>query len=258
MDAYTGFAGFYDSFMDNVPYDKWVKDTVDTLNRYGVKDGLICDIGCGTGRVTRMLKEKGFDMIGIDNSSDMLEIAMYEHMEESEGILYLLQDMREFELYGTVNAFVSLCDSMNYLLSEEDIVKTLKLVNNYLEAGGLFVFDMKTCYEYEKKMGNRTIVDNREDATLIWENRFDPKTNINSYDITIYGLVDEEEGLFERFDETHLQRCYSADTMRQLIEKAGMEFVTCYDSETLKEVTAETERTVFVAREKKQDGKLYV
>ncbi len=258
MDAYTGFAQEYDRFMDNVPYDSWAENITRILKNHGVTGGLVCELGCGTGSMTRRLKSKGFDMIGIDNSTDMLEIAMYDHMDESEGILYLCQDMREFELYGTVNAFVSVCDSMNYLLTEEDFVKTLKLVNNYLEAGGIFVFDLKTEYEFGEKMGNRAITDNRDDATLIWENRFDKKTGINSYDITIYALADEEEGLYERFEETHLQRCYSVDKIKELIEKAGMEFVGVEDAATGKEPTEKSERIYFTAREKRQKGKKYL
>lgn len=280
MNEYTGFATEYDRFMDNIPYDRWADYIESLLSEYGVcgkskkssagrgteeKDNrkLVCELGCGTGNITRRLRDKGYDMIGIDNSEEMLEIARYGHIDDENGesgndILYLLQDMRKFELYGTVDAFVSVCDSMNYLLKENDIVKTFRLVNNYLEAGGVFIFDMKTEYEYKTLMGNRTITDNRDDATLIWENKFDEKTGINTYDLTIYSLADEEENIFERFDETHKQRCYPVEKIKMLIEKAGMEFVCAYDAMTKKAPTDTSERIYFIAKEKKQEGKLYV
>ncbi len=258
MDKYTGFSACYEKFMDNIPYDQWAEYIVTLLKKYGVEDGLVCELGCGTGSITRRLSEAGYDMIGIDESEDMLEVAMYDHMEENNGILYLNQDMREMELYGTVNAFVCVCDSMNYLLTEEDLVKTFKLANNYLEAGGIFIFDMKTEYEFGTKMGNRTIVDNRDDGSLIWDNRFDPVTKENRYLITIYDPVPEEEGVFERIDELHVQKAYAPETVRKLIEKAGLEFVAVYDAFTFDGPKDDSERLYFIAREKRQEGKLYV
>jgi SAM-dependent methyltransferase len=258
MDMYTGFSACYEKFMDNIPYDRWAEYIVALLKKYGVKDGLVCELGCGTGSITRRLSKAGYDMIGIDSSSDMLEVAMYDHMEENSGILYLNQDMRETELYGTVNAFVCVCDSINYLLKEEDIVKTLKLANNYLEAQGIFIFDMKTEYEFGTKMGNRTIVDNREDGTLIWENRFDPGTKENRYDITIYDPIQDEDGIFERIEESHIQKAYAREDVIGMIEKAGMEFVADFDAFTFESPKADSERVYYIAREKRQEGKLYV
>ena len=113
MDAYTGFAEVYDLFMEDVPYETWRDFITGVLRREGISDWLVCELGCGTGRMTRMLAACGYDMIGIDASQEMLSVA---REKESEGILYLEQDMREFELYGTVRAVVSICDSMNYLL----------------------------------------------------------------------------------------------------------------------------------------------
>ncbi len=258
MDSYTGFSSCYEKFMDNIPYDKWAEYIVTLLKKFGVNDGLVCELGCGTGSITRRLAKAGYDMIGTDISEDMLEVAMYDHMDENNGILYLNQDMRETELYGTGNAFVCVCDSINYLLSEEDLIKTFRLANNYLEAGGVFIFDMKTEYEFGTKMGNRTIVDNREDGTLIWENRYDPFTKENRYDITIYDLISDEEGLFERIDETHIQKAYAPELVKELLAKAGMEFVAAYDAFTFDSPKADSERIYYIAREKRQEGKLYV
>lgn len=144
MDAYSSFASVYDQFMDNVPYEEWAEYLTGLLGEYQVHDGLVLDLGCGTGSLTEILAKKGYDMIGIDNSEDMLQIAMEKRADSGLDILYLLQDMREFELYGTVAAVVSICDSMNYLTDYEDLVQTLKLVNNYLDPQGCFYFR----YEY--------------------------------------------------------------------------------------------------------------
>ena len=132
MDAYTSFASVYDTFMDNIPYAEWADYLISLLKEYGIEDGLVLDLGCGTGNMTELLASRGYDMIGVDNAEEMLEIAMEKRADSEHDILYLLQDMREFELYGTVAAVVSLCDSMNYLTSEEDLLQVFNL-KHYLQ-----------------------------------------------------------------------------------------------------------------------------
>lgn len=192
-----------------------------------------------------------------------------EHPKTS--ILYLQQDMRELELYGTVAAFVSVCDSMNYLLEEQDLLQVFRLVNNYLDPGGLFIFDLKTEYYFEN-LAENTIAENRSEASFIWENFYDRKTKINQYDLTIYAseeLLEKEEysdgeaedveepNVFFRFDETHFQRAYSLETVKALLEKAGMEFLSAYDAFTEQEPQEKSERIYVLAREGYQKNKLY-
>ena len=169
-DIYGSFACVYDKFMDNVPYKEWGKYLKSLLEEQGISDGLMLELGCGTGSLTEILADAGYDMIGVDLSADMLDIAMEKREQSGNNILYLLQDMREFELYGTVRAVVSICDSMNYLPCEEDFLQTLKLVNNYLDPEGVFIFDLNTPYKYRELIGDATIAENREDASFIWEN----------------------------------------------------------------------------------------
>ena len=102
MSSYENFARVYDLFMDNIPYEEWCAYLTGLLREYNIEDGLILELGCGTGNATRILSSSGYDMIAIDNSPDMLEIAMEKKAEDGQDILYLLQDMREFELYGTL------------------------------------------------------------------------------------------------------------------------------------------------------------
>ena len=162
MEQYTNFAKVYDLFMDNVPYDKWVEQIKDILYKENIKDGLICDLGCGTGAITERLANLGYDMIGIDNSYDMLDVAMEKKYASGNDILYLCQDMREFELYGTCAAIVSACDSINYILNFEDLVKVFKLVNNYLDPKALFIFDCNTFYKYKNILADKVFAENTE------------------------------------------------------------------------------------------------
>ena len=266
MEAYTGFAQVYDEFMDNIPYEEWSRYLIELLKENGLKEGIVLDLGCGTGSITEKLAKSGYDMIGIDNSEDMLSIAREKAMDEELDILYLLQDMREFELFGTVAGVVSICDSMNYITSEDDLLKVFKLVNNYLDPKGLFVFDMNTPYKYKHILADNTIAENREDSSFIWDNYFDEETGINQYDLAVFVKAEEEseedewqEGeVFYRFQETHYQKAYELDTVKELLSKAGMEFVAVYDAFTKEPPKENSERIYIVAREGRQEGKYYI
>ena len=247
MEAYTEFADVYDTFMDETPYEEWCEFLVRILEEYKVPKGLVLDLGCGTGTFTRMLSREGYDMIGVDNAEQMLAIAMEKTEESGENILYLLQDMREFELYGTVGAVISVCDSLNYLLEEEELVQTFKLVNNYLDPGGIFIFDFNTVYKYRDVIGDTTIAENREDCSFIWENFYHEEEEINEYELTVF--VREENECFRKFEENHFQRGYRLKQMKKALEQAGMEFVKALDADTHGEVTEQSERIYCIARE---------
>lgn len=246
MEAYTGFAQVYDTFMDNTPYKEWAERIRTILAKEGIKEGLVLDLGCGTGSLTTILSDLGYDMIGVDLSPEMLQIAQDKRKERD--ILYLCQDMREFELYGTVRAVVSVCDSVNYLTEDGDLTECFRLVNNYLDPSGLFIFDFNTLYKYRDVIGETTIAENREEASFIWENYFDEEEQLNEYELTIFAK--EGNGLYRKFEEVHLQRGYTLSQMKEALKSAGMEFVDAFDSDTLKEPTDESERILVIAKEK--------
>ena len=251
MSSYESFARVYDLFMDNIPYEEWCAYLTGLLQEYGVTDGLVLELGCGTGNMTQLLAQKGYDMIGVDNSMDMLEIAMEKKEEEGQDILYLLQDMREFELYGTVRAVVSVCDSMNYITEAEDLLKVFRLVNNYLDPGGIFIFDLNTEYKYEEILGDTTIAEDREDASFIWDNYYDPEEQINEYDLALFIPVEKDgETLYRKYEETHYQKAYPLEKVKELLSKAGMEFIDAYDAFTRNPVKENSERIYILAREK--------
>ena len=288
MEAYTDFAQVYDTFMDDTPYEDWCEYLVELLEKYQesrdydtrVTDGIdaayaeqgekyddsvinedafyknirqernsILDLGCGTGTLTELLARRGYDMIGIDNAQEMLQIAMDKRAESGLDILYLLQDMRSFELYGTVGAVISVCDSVNYLLEDEDVVQTFRLVNNYLYPGGLFIFDFNTVYKYEVVIGDTTIAENREKCSFIWENYYHEEEQINEYDLTIFVQEGKEADTYRRFQETHFQRGYRLEQMKDYLRQAGLVFVEAIDADTHGAVTKMSERIYVVARE---------
>ncbi len=247
MEAYTDFALVYDTFMDQTPYEKWCQRLNGIIEEYGLGKGLVLELGCGTGALTEGLAELGYDMIGVDSSEAMLNVALEKRSRSGKDILYLLQDMREFELYGTVTAVVSVCDCLNYLLEEKELIQTFRLVNNYLDPGGLFLFDFNTVYKYQEIIGERTIAENREDCSFIWENYYDEEQQLNEYELTVF--VKNKEGLFQRFQENHLQRGYTLPQMRQCLETAGLELLQAFDEEG-GSVRMTSERIFCIAREK--------
>ena len=158
-----------------------------------------------------------------------------------------MQDMREFELYGTVRAVVSVCDSLNYIIEEEELLQVFRLVNNYLDPGGLFVFDLNTVYKYEVLLGEKTIAEDREEGSFIWENEYDSKTGLNVYELSLF--LPREDGLYEKYEEEHLQRAYSLETIQRLLSVAGMEFLAAYDAFTRQPPRTDSERIYVLARE---------
>ena len=249
-ESYESFAGVYDSLMDNVPYRKWAAYTEELLREYGIKDGIICDLGCGTGSLTELLAKDGYDMIGIDLSDRMLQEAMEKRAESGLDILYLQQDMRELELFGTVRAVISVCDSLNYLTDPADLAETFRLVDNYLDPGGLFLFDMNTIYKYETVIGDSTIAETREDCAFIWENSYDAENRVNIYDLTLF--LRHEDGSYQRSQETHYQRGYTEEEIRAALEAAGLKLLHIYDAFTRQPVRPDSERITVLACEQKK------
>ena len=249
MGSYESFARVYDLFMDNIPYDEWCGYLIGLLKEYNIDDGLVLELGCGTGSVTERLSAAGYDMIGIDNSMDMLEIAMEKKEESGKDILYLLQDMREFELYGTVRAVVSVCDCVNYVTEEEDLAEVFRLVNNYLDPDGVFLFDFNTKYKYQEILGDQVIAEDRETCSFIWDNYYYEDEKINEYELSLF-IRENDSELYRKYEETHYQKGYDLETMHCLIEESGLEYVTAYDAFTHDMPTSESERIYMIARER--------
>ena len=265
MEIYQDFAEVYDRFMDNTPYEEWGKRLDSLIRRYGVsrpdreaakpldaERNLVVDLGCGTGTLTEIMYEKGYDLAGVDASESMLNIALEKKEKSGAEILYLQQDMRDLELYGTAGTIYSVCDSLNYILDEEELAEVFLLVNNYLFPGGIFIFDFNTEYKYREVIGENTIAESREDCSFIWDNFYDREEGINEYDLTVF--VREEGEMFRRFTETHYQRGYTVEQMLALVERAGMTVLEVTDADTGRAVTEESQRVYVVAKEQGKES----
>ena len=248
MSAYEKFAQVYDLFMDNIDYEGWAEYVTDRLREYEITDGLVLELGCGIGTMTGLPAGKAYDMIGVDNSEEMLAEAMEKRVESGQDILYLLQDMQEFELYGTVRAVVSVCDSLNYITDRDELRHVFELVNNYLDPEGIFLFYMNTVHKYLDLLGDTTIAENRDEGSFIWDNSYDEEEGLNYYELAVF--LPREDGLYEKSEEVHCQKAYPQEEIETLIKEAGMELLAVYDAYTLNPATEDSERLFFVAREK--------
>lgn len=244
MGSYENFARVYDELMDNVPYEEWAQFILNLLQDRKITEGLVLELGCGTGKMMTLLGKAGFDMIGVDNSVEMLQIA---REKTSQDFLYLLQDMREFELYGTVKAVISVCDSVNYITKKEELRKVFQLVNNYLDPEGLFIFDFNTEYKYRELIGETVIAEDREDVSFIWFNEYDEESHLNDIDLKVF--VQEEGDIYRKFQEEHIQRGYTLDEIKQLLEESGLIFLEAYEEYTTQAPQMDSGRIVVVAQE---------
>ena len=241
---YNDFAYIYDKLINDVDYKEWADYYFKIFQRYGLSPKLGLDLGCGTGNLTVELASRGIEMTGVDLSEDMLMVAR----EKSEGmdILYLNQDMTEFELYGTVDFIVSSLDCINYITDKRDLQRVMKLANNYLEPGGLFIFDINTRYKLENVIGDNTFILEDDDCFCSWQNEYDKRRKLSDFYLTFF-LKDGEN--YTRFDEHHTERAYEIEEIKSLIESSGMRLLKVYHNLSFENPKKNSERVFFVAQE---------
>ena len=239
--SYNDFAYIYDILTDDVEYEKRA-EYIDMLIRenFDGKAELLCDLGCGTGSLCVLMADKGYDCIGIDNSDTMLNVAIQKN--ENKNILFLNQSICDFELFGTVDVFISTLDTVNYVTDSEDVYKMFSLVNNYLNPGGLFVFDVNSLYKFENILGNNTFVFEKDDVFYSWENCYEEEF----LDFYLNFFVKDASGRYRRFSEQHCQKYHSHEFLMMCAEKCGLSFVTMYGDMSTEAPANEEERIFYI------------
>ena len=250
-DGYSAIAGVYDKLNKDIDYGAWAGMIEKLFDRCSTRPELVLDLACGTGRMTRELAARGYDMIGVDGSSDMLGEA---YASGAEGILYLLQDMRSFELYGTVGATVCCLDSLNYLLDYGDLKKTFALVHNYSDPDALFIFDVNTPYKFENIYSDNAYIleDENEYGGAIycgWQNFYDKESRVCDFYLSVF--EEGEDGSYMRSEETQKERCYLESEIREALEATGFELVGIFGDYELNAPAPDAQRWYFAARAKK-------
>lgn len=245
MSRYGAFAEYYDSLTSNVSYDETAKYVADILNENGIKKGILLDLACGTGTMSVQMAKRGYEVIGIDNSPEMLSEAREKAYEAGEDILFLCQDMCDIDLYGTVECTICLLDSLNHLESEEELLAAFKGVSLFTVPGGLFIFDVNTQYKHKYVLGNNTFVYDNDDVYCVWQNEYDDESKTVEIFLDFF---EEENGLYRRSSEYFNECAFSDETIRRLLKEAGFSDVKAY-GELSGHAPSETEERIFyVAR----------
>ena len=243
MYNYREFADVYDKLIcEDISYINMADYIEECFSRMSKKPSLMLDLACGTGTLTDILSKRGYDMIGADISCDMLNIAKNKNSE----ILYLCQDMRALELYGTVDAVVCMTDSVNYITDYDDLCSVFKLVKNYLNPDAPFIFDMNSHYKLSQVISNNTFTYDSEYVSYIWQNEYDETSSVCDFYLTFF--VSEDAELYRRFDEQHTQRAYTMDEVCSALDAAGFKNVDVYDGYSFNKPNSKSERIVYVAR----------
>lgn len=250
---YDLLAPIYDKVNAEIDYRVWADFVEEIFKReysFGRPD-LLLDLGCGTGKMTIELARRGYDMTGIDYSVEMLDFAREEAISSgvSERILWLCQDMREFELYGTVDAVVCCLDGINHLTDSKDLLKCFSLVHNYLIPGGIFIFDVNSRAKFETVYGERAYVMEEENSMCIWQNAYNKRTGICDFYITLFS--EKGDGTYERFDECQREKMYTIRTLKKHLCNSGFEYIGAYSDFGFTAATDNDERIYVVAKCKK-------
>ncbi|MBR1865234.1 MAG: class I SAM-dependent methyltransferase [Lachnospiraceae bacterium] len=250
-NSYQSFAYVYDEFMEDIPYDTWSRYLCRLFQQYGVPNGTLVELGCGTGTLCLLMARSGYQIIGVDRSVDMLSVAASKCGKHPD-ITLIQQDMCQLDLGTQYDGCYCICDSLNYLLTPEDITAAFSSVQKHLRPNGIFLFDLKTPYFYETVLGDQVFCEHHPDCSYIWENNYFEEDRINQYELTFF-VRQSQNALFERFCETHHQKAYSLTEIIDLLKCAGLQYVTSYNAFTTDSPSPVSERIYVVAQNRKDN-----
>ena len=247
MASYKRFADYYDKLMlEDIDYSKIVDYIENIFIHYDVNPELIADLACGTGNVTIPMAQRGYEMIGIDSSVQMLEVARKKSYDANQNILFLNQNITKLDLYGTCDAFLCMIDGINYILSPKALFNMFKRIKTcFLNPGGLFNFDISSFYKLSVTIGNNTFIHDGDDIFYSWENKYHEKTHLCEMYLNFFI---KEKHAYRRFCERHLQMAYKKDEIIRILKKAGFADIDCYDEQSFSSPKEDSKRIIFVAR----------
>ena len=247
MNSYAFLAGCYDQLTYDVHYSAWADYLQRHFRRRGLPGNTVLDLACGTGSLTLELAQRGYEMIGVDLSPEMLAEAA-EKNRDAEGIppIFLCQSMDKLDLYGTVDACVCCLDSVNYVTQPQKLQRAFQRVHLFLTPGGLFLFDVNTPEKLEGLDG-QVFLDETEDTYCVWRAEYSRRSRICSYFMDIFRL-DRDSGRWERGEELHRERAYTIPELTQFLEQAGFRDIKVYGQLKMRPPAPGEERVFFAAR----------
>lgn len=245
--SYGIFSEFYDALTANVSYDTVAQVLSSLLTRYGKGRGLLLDLACGTGSVSVRLAEKGYEVIGVDLSPEMLSEAQNKAYSAGQNILFLCQDMTALDLYGTVDAAVCTLDGLCHLPDEESLSAALRKVSLFMNPGGVFLFDVNSVYKHRAVLGNNTFVYDTDDVYCVWQNTLLSDGVTVQMDLDFFEPV-SDAGDYVRQSERFTERAYPRETLEAMLKKAGFTVLDVFDGYSEKPAHDTSERLLFAVR----------
>ena len=247
MASYGDFAYYYDMLTENVDYDKRCEYICGLLAENGISEGILLDLACGTGTMSLMFADKGYDVVGVDGSEEMLTQAQEKKMESGADVIFLCQRMEELDLFGTINAAVSTLDSINHVTDEDTVKEIFRRVSLFMEDKGIFLFDVNTPYKHREILGDNTFIYDLDEVYCVWQNSTD-ESLLTTISLDLFEKDEEDEETYYRYSEEFSERAYDLDDIRVWLEDCRFEVVAVYEEMTKESVKADTQRAVFVAR----------
>lgn len=245
--SYGVFSYSYDILTENVEYEKIANKICSLLHENGVDGGLLLDLGCGTGTLSFLLEQQGFDIIGIDASEDMLMVANEKKYEENSSAMFLCQKAEKLDLYGTIDCAVSCLDTLNHIDSITKIEKAISLVSLFMNMDGIFIFDMNTPYKHKNVLGNNTFIYDMDEVYCAWQNTYDEKNLKTNIDLDFF-IKNEDDECYERYSESFSEYIYDIDDILNIIKKCGFTLLGMYDDYSEESISDKTERITFVCK----------
>ena len=248
---YSSLAAVYDRLNSEVDYSL-IADHIERQFRLAdTRPESLIDLACGTGSLTIELARRGYDLIGVDLSEDMLAEARHKcdysgRQSFCHDILFIRQNMVDLELYGTVDAAVCCLDSLNYLTRDGELRRAFRHIHNYLNPDGLFIFDVNTPYKFEHIYGTNSYVLEDDGILCAWQNSYNQKSRICDFYLSIFKEC--PDGRWERSDENQRERCYSLATLKRMLADTGFELIAVCDGWSENEPTDKSERWCVTAR----------
>ncbi|MGI5958683.1 MAG: class I SAM-dependent DNA methyltransferase [Massiliimalia sp.] len=243
---YENFAASYDELTRNVDYEARGEYFHRILRQYGKDHGILLDLACGTGTLSEYFAAQGYDVIGVDSSEEMLNLALEKKMESQSNVMYLCQQMQQLDLFGTVDIVICALDSLNHLADLEEVAQTLDRVSLFLNENGLVVFDVNTIYKHEQVLGNHTFVYDCPDVYCVWQNTLQDN-HVVQIDLDLFEY-DEENDCYYRSEEHFCERAYSHEELCSVLEQTGFELLAVYGDDSFDPPEETTQRAVYVLR----------
>ncbi|NLK70978.1 MAG: class I SAM-dependent methyltransferase [Clostridiales bacterium] len=247
--SYNIFSYYYDDLTRNINYRELAKYLDILIKKYsGKENGILLDLACGTGSISEEMSTLGYDVIGVDNSEEMLNQAIEKKFDSGLNIQYICQDMREIDMFGTIDITICMLDSINHLNSLEDVNRVFSKVSLFSEPDGLFIFDVNTKYKHEKVLANNVFIYETDDVYCVWENSYREETDEVNINLDFF---ERNGNMYKRYSESLSERAYDiADLDKALIDNK-FEILAHYDGFSLNPPYNQSERIVFVARKVK-------